>query len=171
MKEISFEKFTKMIDKKAWEVSKKTGVDFEELQAQGALIYLYALNKYDVSKASFSTFLGLALNRLYEFAYYFRDRNRDNTLTEITENALESRENNPTLIDLLEIAKETLTDDAYKLIDWILNRTWETWGFQGRNKPCLTMVMRNFGWNRDYSKIVWNECKVWWNNVGKTIYQ
>jgi len=167
-KETSFEKFTNMIDKKAWEVSKSTGVEFEELQAQGALIYLYCLNKFDVSKASFSTFLCLSLNRLYEFAYYFRDRNRDDTLSEIAENSLESRKNNPTLKEVLEAAKETLTEDGYRLIDWILNRSWD---FQGKNKPCLAMAMRNFGWNRDYSKSVWNECKIWWNKVGKTLYK
>ena len=55
MKEIKFENYIKMIDKKAWEVSKKTGVDFEELRAQGAFIYCYVLNRYDPSKSSFST--------------------------------------------------------------------------------------------------------------------
>ena len=167
MNEITFEKFTKMIDKKAWEVSKKTGVDFEELQAQGALIYLYALDKYDISKASFSTFLCLALNRLYEYAYYYRDRNRDGTLTEKVEKRIEAIEINPSLKDFLELAKEKLTGDAYKLIDWLVTRSWD---FQGRIKPCVAMAMRNFGWDRAYCQSVWNECKEFWNESGWTIY-
>lgn len=167
MKEIKFENYVNMIDKRAWEVSKKTGVDFEELQAQGALIYLYVLNKYDISKASFSTFLYLALGRLYEYAYYYNDRNRNETLTEVAEKTIADMEINPSLNDLLDIAKEKLSEDSYKLIEWILKRTWE---FNGRLKPCLTMVMRNFGWNREYAKACWAECKNFWNDSGWAIY-
>lgn len=168
MKEFAFEKFTKMIDKKAWEVSKKTGVEFEELQAQGALIYLYVLDKYDVSKgALFSTYLSLALNRLYEFAYYYRDRNRDGVLLEKVEKSIKAYDINPSLKDFLELAKEKLSGDSYKLIEWLVNRTWE---FQGRIKPCLAMVIRHFGWNREYAKVVWDDCKVFWNESGYTFY-
>ena len=167
MKEITFERFTKMIDKKAWEVSKKTGVDFEELKAQGALIYCKTLQDYDVGKSSFSTILYISLNQLYEFAYYYRDRNRDDTLTEKVEKAIESYDINPSLKDFLELAKTKLGEDAYKLIDWLVNRSWE---FQGRIKPCLSMAMRNFGWNRDYCKAIWAECKSFWNESGWAFY-
>ena len=168
MKELAFEKFTKMIDKKAWEVSEKTGVDFEELQAQGALIYCKTLEKYDISKASFSTILYLSLNQLYEYSYYYRDRNRDETLSEVAEKSIESMNfNSPTIKDLLKINKKKLEDDSYRLIEWLVNRTWE---FQGRIKPCLTMAMRKFGWDREYAKVVWNDCKDFWNTVGYTLY-
>lgn len=156
-----------MIDKKAWEVSKKTGVEFEELQAQGALIYMYILNKYDISKSSFSTYLYLGLNRLYEFAYYYRDRNRDGTLSETVEKSIEAMEINPSLKEFLDLAKEKLSGDSYRLIEWLVNRTWE---FQGRVKPCVSMVMRNFGWDREYTKNVWAECKNFWNDTGWAIY-
>ena len=106
MKEITFERFTKMIDKKAWEVSKKTGVDFEELQAQGALIYCKTLENYDIGKSSFSTILYISLNQLYEYAYYFRDRKRDKTLTEKVEKSIKALEVNPTLKDFLTLAKD-----------------------------------------------------------------
>lgn len=167
MKEITFEKYTSMINKKAWEVSKKTGVDFEELQAQGALIYCKTLENYDVSKASFSTILYLSLNGLYEYAYYFRDRRRDKTLTEVAEKRIKAMNVNPSLIDILEMAKEKLSEDSYKLIEWILNRTWD---FKGRLKPCVTMAMRYFGWDREYTKKVWAECKNFWNDDIWTIY-
>lgn len=167
MKEIAFEKFAKMIDKKAWDVSKKTGVDFEELQAQGALIYCKTLEKYDVSKSSFSTILYISLNQLYEYSYYYRDRKRDKTLTEKVEKSIESIDINPSLKDFLELAKEKLTGDSYRLIEWLVNRTWE---FQGRIKPCITMAMRNFGWDREYAKVVWADCKRFWNESGWTLY-
>lgn len=156
-----------MINKKAWEVSKKTGVDFEELQAQGALIYCKTLEKYDVGKSSFSTILYLSLNQLYEYSYYYRDRKRDKTLTEKVEKSIEEMEINPSLKDFLELAKEKLTGDSYRLIEWLVNRTWE---FQGRIKPCITMAMRNFGWDREYAKAVWSDCKNFWNESGWTLY-
>lgn len=167
MKEVKFENYIKMIDKKAWEVSSKTGVDFEELQAYGALIYCNILKKYDVSKSSFSTIFYLALNRLYEYAYYDRDRNRDNTLTEFAEKSIESMKINPSMKDLLEVAKEKLEGDSYKLIEWLVGRTWE---FKGKIKPCITMVMRNFNWDRKYAEVVWNDCKDFWNEIGWTLY-
>lgn len=167
MKEIKFENYIKMIDKKAWEVSKKTGVDFEELQAYGALIYCYILEKYDVSKSSFSTILHIGLNRLYEYAYYDRDRNRDDTLTELAEKTIEARKEMPTMMDLLQIAKVELNNDAYKLIEWLVGRTWE---FKGKVKPCITMAMRQFGWKRKYAEVVWNDCKSFWNEIGCTLY-
>ena len=167
MKEVKFENYIKMIDKKAWEVSRKTGVDFEELQAYGALIYCNILEKYDVSKSSFSTIFYLGLNRLYEYAYYDRDRNRDETLSELAEKSIEARKEMPTMMDLLQLAKVELNNDAYKLIEWLVGRTWE---FKGKVKPCLTMVMQQFGWNRKYAEVVWNDCKTFWNNSGKYIY-
>ena len=172
MKEIVFEKYANMINQKAWEVSKKTGVDFEELQAQGALIYCKVLENYDVSKASFSTILYVALNGLYEYTYYYKGGNKYNKegyeyLSDKVEKRIEAMEINPSLKDFLEVAKEKLGDDAYKLIEWLVNRTWE---FQGRVKPCLAMAMRKFGWNRNYCEVVWNECKNFWNESGWTIY-
>lgn len=162
-----FEKYVKMIDKKAWEVSKKTGVDFEELQAQGALIYCYCLEKHDPTKASFSTILYLALNGLYQYTYYYNDRYRNEDLSETVEAAIESKAESLNVKELLAVAKEKLNGDAYKCFEWIIGKTWD---FQGKLKPCIAMVMRNFGWNRDYSKVVWNECKNFWNNCGWALY-
>ena len=172
MKEITFERFEKMISQKAWEVSKKTGVDFEELKAQGALIYCKILESYDISKSSFSTILYIALNGLYEYTYYYKGGNKKNKkgyaiLSEKVEKSIMAMEVNPSLIDILTLAKEKLSEDSYKLIEWILNRSWE---FQGKLKPCITMVMNQFGWNRNYSKVVWAECKDFWNNYGWAIY-
>ena len=173
MKEFAFEKFAKMIDKKAWEVSKKTGVDFEELQAQGALIYCKTLENYDVSKSSFSTILSISLNQLYEYALYYKGANKYKNkkgyarLSEKVEKSIEAFDVNPSLKELLELAKEKLTGDSYALIEWLVNRTWE---FQGRIKPCITMAMRNFGWDREHAKLVWAECKNFWNESGWTIY-
>jgi hypothetical protein len=179
LKEVKFENYTKMIDKKAWEVARKTGVDFEELQAYGALIYCNILEKYDVSKSSFSTILYLGLNRLYEYAYYDKDGNytaktnngksviQFSPLTELAEKSIQSMEVSPTMKDLLELAKEKLEDDSYRLIEWLVNRTWE---FQGRIKPCITMAMRQFGWDRKYSKAVWEKCRAFWNESGWKLY-
>ena len=161
-----------MINQRAWDVSKKTGVDFEELQAQGALIYCKTLEDYDVSKSSFSTILYISLNQLYEYAIYYKGGNKKNkkgyaSLSEKVEKSLEAYDVNPSMKDFLEVAKEKLNDDSYRLIEWMIKRSWE---FQGRIKPCVTMAMKNFGWNREYCKKVWAECKNFWNESGWAIY-
>ena len=104
---------------------------------------------------------------MYEYAYYYRDRKRDGTLTEKVEKGIEACKVNPSLVEFLELAKEKLTEDSYKLIEWLVNRSWE---FQGRIKPCLSMAMNNFGWSRNYCKVVWAECKNFWNESGWAIY-
>lgn len=167
MKEIKFENYKNMIDKRAWEVSKRTGVDFEELQAQGAFIYCYVLKRYDSTKSSFATILYLSLGRLNEYAYYFKDRNRDGDLDEKVESLIEAKMELPAIKDILELAKERLQADSYRLFDWLLNRDWE---FQGKKKPCVSMAVKKFGWNRDYAKVVWNDCKSFWNDYGWKLY-
>ena len=63
-----FEKYVDLIRNRAWEYHKKTGVDYEELESQGFLIYCECLEKYDISKSGFSTYLYIQLNRLGDFA-------------------------------------------------------------------------------------------------------
>ena len=167
MKEVKFEKYIKMIDKKAWEVSKKTGVDFEELQAQGALIYCFCLEKYDSTKANFSTILYLALNGLSQYTYYYNDRYRNEDLNETVEDTIEAKSDSVSARELLQVAKDELSRDAYRCLEWIIGRTWD---FHGRLKPTLTMVISQFGWKRKYVEMVWNDCKSFWNRTGWALY-
>ena len=52
-----FEKYVDLIRNRAWEYHEKTGVDYEELESQGFLIYCECLERYDISKSGFSTYL------------------------------------------------------------------------------------------------------------------
>ena len=165
---MEFKKYEKMIEGKAWEVSKGTGVDVDELKAQAAFIYCKTLENYDPSKANFSTIFYLSLNQLWEYAYYFRDRKRDGTLSEIKERRIESFDyDSPKLKDFLNYAKKELSDKAYKIISFITGRSWD---FVNRNKPNVSMIMREFGYSRDEAKSLWKECSDFWNRQGIAFY-
>ena len=168
MAEIKFEKYAKMIEKKSWEVHRKTGVDVDELKAQCALIYVNTLDNYDPSKSSFSTIFYLSLNQLWEYAYYFRDRNRDGAFINDEERKFESFPyDNPKLTDFLEYAKTELSEGAYKIMEFIVRRSWD---FKCRIKPTVSMIMREFGLTRTTADTLWNECSDFWNKDGVAFY-
>lgn len=165
MEKIKFENYQMMINKRAWEVAKNTGLEFEDLQAYGTLIYLYCLERYDPSKGKFSGILWLALGRLYEYAEQFKGRTE--AMSEPLEYSIEARLESVKPSELLELAKEELERDAYDLLEWIIGRSWER---VGRRKPTLGLVGKRFGWGEHKTKRIWNECKEFWNSKGWQIY-
>jgi hypothetical protein len=54
--------YRKMIAKKAWEFSRKYGIEHAELCSEGNLVFVYACRSYDGSTAAFSTYLTVCLN-------------------------------------------------------------------------------------------------------------
>lgn len=167
VKAMEFSKYEKMIEKKAWEISKKTGVDVEELKAQAALIYCNTLERYDISKSSFSTIFYLSLNQLYEYAYYFRDRKRDNYLSIEKTRNIEFSYDSPKLGDFLVYAKKELSENAYKVMEFILSHSWD---FKGRNLPNVSLIMREFNFTRVKVKKLWDELSDFWNKDGIAFY-
>jgi DNA-directed RNA polymerase specialized sigma subunit len=57
-----YDKYKNMIKKISWSFYKKTGIEYEEIEAQANLIFCESLNSYDSSIASFSTYLYSCLN-------------------------------------------------------------------------------------------------------------
>ena len=57
MKTTEFDKFVDLIRKRAWEYSKKWGIEYSEMESQGYLIYCECLEKFDSNKARFSTYV------------------------------------------------------------------------------------------------------------------
>ncbi len=169
MAEIKFEKYAKMIEKKSWEVHMKTGVDVDELKAQCALIYVNTLDNYDPSKSSFSTIFYLSLNQLWEYAYYFRDRNRDGSLNLRKKDigVMIKDYDPPKLKDFLDYAKTELSEGAYRIMEFIVRRSWD---FKCRIKPTVSMIMREFGLTRATADTLWNECSDFWNKDGVAFY-
>ena len=57
MKQIRYEDWRPMVAKHAWTWSRKSGLEFEDLMAEGNLAFCEATRSYDPSRSKFSTWL------------------------------------------------------------------------------------------------------------------
>lgn len=173
-----FEKYVNLIRQRAHEYADKFDVDYSEMESQGFLIYCECLEKFDVNKSSFSTYLYIQLGRLGDFAKTYKRQQgfliQDyyaNTLDYEIDNdyelLIEQQKENPSLRLLLEDAKNILSDNAFVLLKWILGRTWER---KYRTKPTLAMATSRFNVPKQVISRAWNECKDYWNKIGVELY-
>lgn len=178
-----FQKYVNLIRKRAHGYSKKFGVDYYELESQGFLIFCECLEKYDVSKsASFCTYLYTQLNRLGDYVKtykrqegylmqdYFGFDRCDEDCEDCEENyemTLPATEFSPDVIDLLKEAKESLSDAAYNLIVWIVERSWEC---KNKRTPTVSMASKYFRSSKQVMEKLWEECGNFWNSKGLQLY-
>jgi len=176
-----FEKYADLIRKRAHEYSEKTGVDYKELESQGFLIYCECLQKFDISKSSFCTYLYIQLNRLGDYAKtyirqqgvliqdYYCNSNLDYSINKKNnyEQMIVARQISPTVFNLLNEAKQILSDNAYNLMEWIVSRVWER---KNKRKPTIQMAMRYFNLSKQAVEKMWEECGNFWNRKGFALY-
>ncbi len=175
-----FEKYVNLIRKRAHTYSEKYGVDYYELESQGFLIFCECVDKYDISKsASFCTYLYTQLNRLGDYVKtykrqrgylmqdYFADDNYDADAEENYESTLPAREFSPDVFDFLNEAKESLSEAAYKLIVWIIGRSWEC---KNKRTPTVSMAAKYFSSSKQAIEKLWVECGNFWNSRGFKLY-
>lgn len=171
-----FEKYANLIRKRAHEYSSKYGVDYEELEAQGFLIYCECLQKYDFTKAKFTTYLYIQLNRLGDFVKTYKRQQgvmMEDYFANIVpegktyEETLEAKASSPAVEDFLKEAKEILSENAYALLTWIVGREWE-----GKNKrtPTISMAVKYFNTTKQAIEKTWEECRIFWNVQGFAFY-
>ena len=173
-----FEKYANLIRKRAHEYSKKYGVDYSELESQGYLIYCECLEKYDVSKSSFSTYLYIQLNRLGDYIKTYQRQqgiliqdyyanNADYDIDNDYEKMLPAREFSPAVVDFLNEAQEFLSESAYNLLNWIVGRSWEG---KNKRKPTILMAVKYFNIPKQAVEELWEECRNFWNKRGLLFY-
>ena len=170
-----FDKYANLIRKRAWEYHKKTGIDYEELESQGFLIYCECLEKYDISKSGFSTYLYIQLNRLGDFAktynrqqgFLIQDYYSNPNEEKDYEQELQARDMLPTVKDFLLEAKQTLSRNAYLLLEWMIGREWE-----GKNKrtPTVVMAVKYFNVSKQAIERAWEEIGTFWSGQGSAFY-
>lgn len=170
-KELMFDKYVKMIQKKAWEVSKNTGYDYEDIEAEGFKLYCEALKTWNPDKSSFSTHLHNYLMQLSCYPLWVApgyQRGREvGELSETAEKKLESKYNSIQLYDILDCAKEILTSTSYNIIKWILERSWES---DSVHKPNISMCCRMLNLQRKEVEVAWAEIKNFWKNEGTLLF-
>lgn len=175
-----FEKYVSLIRKRAHYYSNKFGVDYYELESQGFLIFCECIEKYDISKSSFCTYLFIQLNKLGDYVktykrqqgflmqdyYSFEDYDPDDS-EESYELTLPAREVSPDIMDLLKEAKESLSEAAYNLIVWIVGRSWEC---KNKRTPTISMAAKYFRFPKQAIEKLWEECGNFWNTKGLKLY-
>lgn len=161
-----FDKYVNMIRKRSHEYAYKYNMDYEDVEAQGFLIYCECLDTFDVTKSSFQTHLYTELGRLDHYCYSvskhrehrvwkYDEEGENVSLDDVSDNNL------PSLGDILETAIYSLSDLSYKVLEWMLKRTWE---HEGRNKPTIKDACSFFKVSYSKMKNVWDEIGNFYRN-------
>jgi len=167
-----FEKYQDMIRKAAHHVSRTWHLDYDDVEAQGYLEYCEALERFDITRAGFSTYLTHRLyGRLNDYAKR-QTRLRGATLPGMEDDefnsswadSLESPEEHLSLSELVCEAAKEISADAVDVLLWILDRKWEKHGFHIR--PSVSRAQTVFhlecAWEGKRVASAWRELSAWW---------
>lgn len=180
-----FNQFRPMVEKAAWEYSKKYHLDFSEIEGQGYLIFCEALEKLDPTKASFATYLYGELNRLDR---YCKNEHRNNlkSVQRIKHPKVRGYGHNiyinrlytddATIYDYSIFEKVldkmdyeiSLSGDAKDILQYILSREWED--VEKNWIPRFSHIKEIYGlrgWKNSRILRTWQEIKLWWQESNK----
>jgi len=166
-----FNQYRSMIENAAWKASRIFRMDVEDLRAQAYLIFCEAIERYDPSKASFSTHLFNRLRTINDYCIIQLRRDKHPELPDGSaiiwwDNFFEFEQ----AIERLE-SKTDLSQDAQDILSFILDREWEDVEAQVKRVPRFSMVnqiYRNKNWSSSRTKKAWSEIKTWW--VSSAVY-
>ena len=166
-----FNQYRKMVENAAWKASRIFRLDVEDLRAQSYLIFCEAIERYDPTKASFSTHLYNRLRTINDYCICQIRRDRHPELP--SESAIvwwDNFFNFEQAIERLE-SKSNLSKDAQEILTFILDREWEDVESKVKRVPRFSMVnqiYRNKNWPSSRTKKAWSEIKTWW--VSSAVY-
>lgn len=166
----NFDKYANMCRKVAWKFSSARKMDYDDFEQEAFLIYCECLEKYDVSKSSFSTYLFINLNG--RLKSYKEKNDREFDYLQEDEKTFSSKEYlnldfEPSISELLESAKQVLSEVAYSLIEYILSRNWEGGWYKNFNRKVAKKFLNI---SNEELEPVWNECSLWWNNFALNMF-
>ena len=118
--EIKYEDYMKLISKIAWQWSKRSGWDFQELMAEGNLVFLEARNGFQSGRFYFSTYLVRCLNNHYISLIGWGRRHHIELDGEVELDSLPSRDGNPERRAALKEMIGQLSKDARMLVECTL---------------------------------------------------
>jgi len=185
---IKFNEYVNMIRSRAHYYSKCYNVEYDDLEAQGYLIYTLALKDYQKKKSSFSTYLFRNLSgRLKD--YCKQKQNREHLDLQIEDvpyhysvNGIRITDSfNNINFDLITAKKETETQEkfliyahdylsvnTYRILKWILED--QLIEFRIKKTPSMKILSSVLGMNIDLFMHSWNELKIFWNYKGYAFY-
>lgn len=152
-----FEKYVNCIRKYANYYSSHYNIEYDEVEAQGYLIYCECLESYDVTKgAKFITHLTIELKRLKDYCESLNKHGKYSSMSIDDEDSYDgfvSREFY-TMYDILEASDGVISSVAQDVLKWILERSWEK---KGRAKPTISNACEIFHMSPSKMKRIWNE--------------
>lgn len=176
---INYTDYVDMIKSRANKLSEKYHIPFDELVSEGNLIYCECLNNYDITKASFSTYLySMLAYGMSDYCRYYNSQvgeglsdivspSDDDSFDENNSILLSYCDDRVTESNLLEDAKSRLSDKAYTILEYILSRKWER---KGRVIPCKHTVAKALDTSAYLLTKYWNELAEYWNTEGIALY-
>lgn len=155
-----FEKYQKLIRKRCWQYHKqyKGRIEYEEIEAQGYLLYCEALENYDITKSNFSTHLWWELGNLDSWCKTLVRRKEKNISIEDIKPIPSFDKESFSIEELTEY----LSEKAIKVVKWILSREWENFH---KTKPTIKMACEKFKCSYPTMKKTWNEIENIWKRI------
>jgi len=184
-----FKQFLPMIEKATWYYSKKYHLDRAEIEGQSFLIFCEALETWDKTISTFSTYLTNELQRLEHYCKKeYRNKYKDvlrvkechkkgygkNVYLDRYEYIDQYEKTNLFSYDIFDkvITKMdyeiSLSDDAKIIVEYILSREWED--VEINWKPRFSFIQKKYvseGWTQNRIKMAWQEIREWWQGSNK----
>jgi len=168
---IKFDDYVNMVRSRAHYYSKCYGMDYADVEAQGFLIYCETLQDYNPLVALFSTYLHRRLSgRLNDYCKKIRkiechneslDVKLSNEISTTYQDLLCKSFNSFELEQLLLCARDCLSDDAYQLLSWAVQRQWENKKTVSNKKITIRDAYRVFSvffnWSLARVNFAWEE--------------
>jgi hypothetical protein len=165
--------YEKMIQKRAWQLARFYALDYEDLLSEGLVLFTRALQGYDASKASFSTFLYHKLNLLNNYAKQLKKKTRYYCFTDLERHTDDQDDFNfvDTIVDTFsfisfkkrlefydQIDRSFLSKKAIYIIKYILSKPDIVC-----NRYVVKRHMRGrFNISDTAFDKLWHEIKRWW---------
>lgn len=165
-----YEKFQRMIFKRAWSFHYTTGIEIGELISQANLIFVECSMEWKPSLGAFGTFLTKCLNnRLRDFVNAHHTRNRGKINGEDGEMILSNLANGmpgPMASEIfLERVKEDLSAEAVSVVEDILTAPIQIFGLETRPKMMRGRLAhhlrRRRNWNHETIYTTLKEIRIW----------
>ena len=115
--QIDYADYQKLIAERAWHWAKRTKRDFQELKAEGNLVFCEVVWKFDSSQSSFSTFLWKCLDT--RFGNLAKGDWHQPSLEEIPLD-LPSKDSSPERMAMVKELIRMLNKDAQTLVECVL---------------------------------------------------
>jgi hypothetical protein len=178
--ETEFDRYVNMIRSCAHYYARCYKMDYEDVEAQGFLIYCMSLKDYNKKRASFSTFLYRNLSgRLRDYCRMeakAEDFNLDFSAIfnpkdlniDFGFGNFPAREFGPDIEQLLLYAKSYLTPGCYKIFKWLLDD--QLVEFRSKVHPSLATIAKTLNIELDALKAHWKELFDFWDLQGVSFY-